>query len=67
MADYMTVEQAAQELGLSVRMVQYLITTGEIEASKYDATKATSPWMIVPASLKSYAKKRKTGPLKQPK
>lgn len=66
MADYLTVEQAAETLGLSIRMVQYLINTGAIEAKKYDPDKVTSPWLIDPASVKAY-QKQKAAPAKAAK
>lgn len=58
MPDYLTVEQAAAELDLSKSMVLYLIDHDEIEARKFDPDKETSPWMIDPASVSAYQKRK---------
>jgi hypothetical protein len=47
--EYITVEQAAEQSGYSVRHVQYLLKTGRVEGKKF-----SSVWMVTFEAVMAY-------------
>ena len=50
MTKYVTVEQAADQLGISPRAVLHRIQVGRLDAEKFGSGK-TSPWMVTAESV----------------
>ena len=47
--EYITVEQAAEKTGYSVRHIQYLLKTGRVEGKKFSRV-----WMVSLAAVMTY-------------